>query len=490
MTQFLTKPFKLISHDGWGGANTHLANNADIVDKAGDEAAKAATKLGKSNHLAGEALDKMVGEAREAARAKAALTLKPRGWASKMFDGIRPLGDTVHGWGVSANAALEHASASIREGVDGLKARILLDRTSAAQKAKRAADLAAKMEAEAAMGHISQDTIDAAKAAKAETFMGKASAAVGDVLGKIKMPKMFGGSEGETAAKGVEEAGEVAAKVLPKLGWVFKGARWLGKAIPFVAVPVVFASQAYAAPEHGEAVDGEKLTYREQLFKDYITGRISHTKYEVYRQLQDHIALTGLGGIITGLICEGGQDAASQLDKASTLRYLQESALDAVRKATGNKLPDSVPYAATTPLTAQERLQRMQEVKQEMVDVQENKMLSGNNPVMALQGSMDMNVNWERVVRSVGSMPAAPSAPVTPTQQAALTHQQLVAAHQGVIEQAQMAIGRWSGGVEKMLGFNLGTGFSSVSKTSIGGFASTAQTGAAAQTAAQHTANA
>ena len=462
------------------GANAHLSKNVDIVDAAGNKAAKAATKLGKQQHLEGDALKNVVEEAREAARSKAAEALKPRSAFSKMFDFARPYGDAVREFGTKTEASLVGASAWVRESLASVKETITVDIRTAASKAKAAEKAEAKLTAEAAMGKVSQESIDAAKAAHDASISGKAGAFVSRMASHVKLPKWLGGGDG---AKVLEEGAEVVEKIAPKAGKIFKFA----KVIPLVGVAVVYADQAFASPLHADTVNGTKLGFREQLLKDYITGRISYTKFEVYKNLQDHFALTGLGGIITAGVVEVGQDSISQLDKASMARYLPETALDMFRE---KHIPDLAPQAAATLLTPSERMQRIQQVQQEAKD---NLTRIKVSPV-DLRGSMDGTVNWQRVLFAVGQVPAAPEkaapAPAAAAKPAALTPKELHAAHEGVIEQARMAVGRTFTDVEKMLGFNVGTGFSSVSKTSIGGFASNAQTGTTQQTAAHHVANA
>ncbi len=199
-------------------------------------------------------------------------------------------------------------------------------------------------------------------------------------------------------AEGAEEAAKVSKLAMlgrfAKFGsvaeWFGKGSQFLPEVAPFLKlikfvkwIPVVGAVGAaaevdFTPGEYADKVDGSALSYREQLYKDYITGRVSREKFEVYRRLQDNYLVTGLGGFVTAGIVEGGRDALQsqtlhkllpaevqkQLDIESMYRYLPGTMVDGVRGLVGGKLPARNEQIAT-PTDQDERDRRLKIVEQE-----------------------------------------------------------------------------------------------------------------------------
>ena len=425
-----------------------LKQNVEIIDKAGNKAAALAMKEGKKHGLMGDALTHAVEEARAVARKEASEgVLKSRGLLSKSLDGLRPAGDAVkhadkHGH------VLEGLAEGAKNWVDGVHDFLVVDRRNAAKKAADAAKEAAQKTAEAAVKNVPEASVQAAKAAHADSLAGKAEAFAGEA--KKATGEFFSKWTGKGGAKAVEETAELAAKAAPKVGKAFKFAKFLGKSIPFVGAGVVALELTLTSGANAAEVDGKKLSMREQLIADYVTGRISKNKYDLYKNLQDKYVLTGLGGIITAGVVEIGQDGISELDKASMLRYLPTTLADTIREMHGEKLPAIAPAVASVANTAAERQQRMAIVNH---DVQMHKMMEmipGNLP------SLDSTVNWGRIEKAIQATPVAAAQP------APLTHAELAKAHGDVIQQARMATSAGRTGANKpgLVHFNLGTAVS------------------------------
>lgn len=444
----------------------HLAATTKATDDAGAAAAKAATKAGKQAGLSGDELIEHVRaqekSARLAALQEAMEPVKPSNIFVKAGDWVASVGDWVHNVGATASTKIEGWSAAFTSSVDSVKSAVTFDRATAAQKAKRAADAQATLAAEAAKGNLSEEALSTMKTAQAETFGGKASAAFGSL--RTKLPTWLGGTEAE--AKVAEEATQTIIKIAPKATRFFgivRGVTKFATAVPLLGAVVVGGEMLFSEGAHAETVDGVTLNFREQLTKDYIVGRISESKYNFYKNAQDHAFLTGLGGIMSAGVVEVAQDSVSELDKASMARYLPPSILDSAREWGGHEIPDIAPQSAAELLTVKERLARIDNVKKEAAEELKNlghPSLLPSVPTLKLGTSIDMT----KVLQSVAMVPAAPEKTVVTPEKpvavsgpsASLTHEEILAALPGVKQQVQMSVNR-AIAPTKLAAFNLGT---------------------------------
>lgn len=129
-----------------------------------------------------------------------------------------------------------------------------------------------------------------------------------------------------TGVKAVVKSAETSLKLGRGLLTIAK----FGRGIPLVGAIATGALLKYSHSANAEEVNGEKLSYLDQLDYDRKQGKVSDKEYAYYRSLQTAYGISGFGGIFTAGGTELVQNGLEYADPKKMERYLPESLVNTI----------------------------------------------------------------------------------------------------------------------------------------------------------------